>query len=75
MATSFMDMGSIFSNAGVQSAEVEASEEDEEREKIAVEWRFKVRLKGLEGLFLIRGRMVRETFTSGNELMCAFKSR
>lgn len=74
MATSVMDMGSTFSDAGVQSADVQASEEDdEEREKI-VEWRFRVRLKGMERLFLARGRIVRGTFTSGDELMRAFKS-
>ena len=75
MATSVTDMGSTFSNDGVQSDKVEASEAVEgERENIVVEWRLKVRLKGMEDLFLIRGRMVRGTFTSEDELMRAFKS-
>jgi len=75
MATSVMDMGSASSDAGVQPAEPEASEEDEEgREKIVVEWRLRVRVKGAEVLFLIKGRMVRETLTSGDEVMRAFKS-
>lgn len=74
-ATSAMAIGSTFSDAGVHSAEVEASEHnDEQREKIVVEWRFRVRLKGIEDRFLARGRMVRGTFTSGDELMRAFKS-
>lgn len=75
MTTSIMDKGSAISDAGVQPAEAEPSEEDEEeREKIDVEWRFKVRLKGMEDLFLTRGRIVRGNFTSGDELMRAFKS-
>lgn len=75
MATWVTDMGSTFSNDGVQSDKVEASEAVEgERENIVVEWRLKVRLKGMEDLFLIRGRMVRGTFTSEDELMRAFKS-
>lgn len=74
MATSAMDMGSTNSIAGEQSAEDEASEDGEEREKIVVEWRLRVRVKGMEDLFLIRGRIVRGTFTSGDEVMRAFKS-
>ena len=71
MVTSAMDKGSATSDAGVQPGEAE--EDEEEREKI-VEWRFSVRLKGMEDLFLTKGRMVRGTFTSGDELMRAFKS-
>jgi len=75
MTTSVMDKGSAISDAGVQPAEAEGSEQDEEeRENIVVEWRFKVRLKGMEDLFLTRGRIVRGTFTRGDELMRAFKS-
>ena len=74
-ATSVMDMGSASSDAGVQPAEPEVSEEgEEEREKIVVEWRLRVRVKGIEALFLIKGRMMRGTLTSGDEVMRAFKS-
>lgn len=76
MATSVMDRGSASSDAGVQPAEPEASEEDEEaREKIVVEWRFRERVKGAEVLFLTKGRIERGTLTSGDEVMRAFKSR
>ena len=75
MTMSVMDRGSAISDAGVHPAEAEGSGEDEEeREKIVVEWRFRVRLKGMEDLFLTRGRIMRGTFTSGDELMRAFKS-
>jgi len=69
-----MDIGSAISDIGVQVAEVEASEEDEEgRENIVVECRFKLRVKGTEELFFIRGRIVRGSFNSGEEVMHAFK--
>jgi len=74
MATSVMDRGSATSDAGVQQAEAEGSGEDEEEREKIVEWRFRVRLKGMEDLFLTRGRIVRGTFTSRDELMRAFKS-
>lgn len=73
MATSAMDSGSAISDAGVQLGEA-PGEDEEEREKNVVEWRFSERLKGMEDLFLPRGRIVRGTLTSGDEVMRAFKS-
>lgn len=73
MATSAMDSGSAISDAGVQLGEA-PGEDEEEREKNVVEWRFSERFKGMEDLFLPRGRIVRGTLTSGDEVMRAFKS-